>query len=128
MGQTGDTGSTILRVDTQTLYCIFCGAVNPLHGAYCHNCGAKLYRPQPKAQQIHEANDNDGAADRITPGMTVAQVERRLILKTLASVSNNKTRAATILGISLKTLHNKLTEYRLDANQSERHIGETPQD
>jgi DNA-binding NtrC family response regulator len=34
-----------------------------------------------------------------------------LILKTLESTSNNKTRAAEILGISLKTLHNKLKEY-----------------
>jgi DNA-binding NtrC family response regulator len=34
-----------------------------------------------------------------------------LILKTLESTSNNKTKAAEILGISLKTLHNKLKEY-----------------
>ena len=34
-----------------------------------------------------------------------------LILKTLESTRNNKTRAAEILGISLKTLHNKLKEY-----------------
>jgi DNA-binding NtrC family response regulator len=34
-----------------------------------------------------------------------------LILKTIESTSNNKTRAAEILGISLKTLHNKLKEY-----------------
>jgi DNA-binding NtrC family response regulator len=34
-----------------------------------------------------------------------------LILKTLAASNNNKTRAAEILGISLKTLHNKLKEY-----------------
>jgi DNA-binding NtrC family response regulator len=32
-------------------------------------------------------------------------------LKTLEATSNNKTRAAEILGISLKTLHNKLKEY-----------------
>jgi DNA-binding NtrC family response regulator len=38
-----------------------------------------------------------------------------LILKTLESTSNNKTRAAEILGISLKTLHNKLKEYGSNA-------------
>jgi DNA-binding NtrC family response regulator len=38
-------------------------------------------------------------------------VEREVILKTLASMGNNKTRAAEVLGISLKTLHNKLNRY-----------------
>jgi transcriptional regulator with PAS, ATPase and Fis domain len=47
----------------------------------------------------------------LRPGMTVAEAERRLILETLASTQNNKTRAAELLGISLKTLHNKLKEY-----------------
>ena len=48
---------------------------------------------------------------RLRPGMTVAEAERRLIFETLASTENNKTRAAELLGISLKTLHNKLKEY-----------------
>ena len=48
--------------------------------------------------------------------------ERELILQTLAATSQNKTRAAELLGISLKTLHNKLKEYeagRKDASQPE---------
>ena len=43
--------------------------------------------------------------------MKLKDVEREVILKTLASVGNNKTRAADVLGISLKTLHNKLNRY-----------------
>src|SRR5262245_18618353 len=44
-------------------------------------------------------------------GTTVEDAEKGLILKTLEHTKNNKTRAAEILGISLKTLHNKLKEY-----------------
>jgi DNA-binding NtrC family response regulator len=44
-------------------------------------------------------------------GTTVEEAERELILWTLKSTNNNKTRAAEILGISLKTLHNKLHRY-----------------
>ena len=44
-------------------------------------------------------------------GTTVGEAEKLLILKTLEATNNNKTRAAEILGISLKTLHNKLKEY-----------------
>jgi DNA-binding NtrC family response regulator len=50
-------------------------------------------------------------AVQVEVGTTVDEAERRLILKTLESTQNNKTRAAEILGISLKTLHNKLKEY-----------------
>jgi transcriptional regulator with PAS, ATPase and Fis domain len=44
-------------------------------------------------------------------GTTVEDAEKGLILRTLEHTKNNKTRAAEILGISLKTLHNKLKEY-----------------
>ena len=44
-------------------------------------------------------------------GTTVDEAERQLILKTLNSTHNNKTRAAEILGITTKTLQNKLKEY-----------------
>ncbi|HEV8524635.1 MAG TPA: sigma-54 dependent transcriptional regulator [Terriglobales bacterium] len=59
--------------------------------------------PRPAVQ---EAN-----AVRLGVGTTVEEAERLLILKTLEATNNNKTRAAEILGISLKTLHNKLKEY-----------------
>ncbi len=55
---------------------------------------------------VQEAN-----AVRLGVGTTVGEAEKLLILKTLEATNNNKTRAAEILGISLKTLHNKLKEY-----------------
>jgi transcriptional regulator with PAS, ATPase and Fis domain len=48
----------------------------------------------------------------LVPGTTVDEGERRLILMTLEHTGDNKTRAAEILGISLKTLHNKLNKLR----------------
>jgi len=48
----------------------------------------------------------------LEPGTTVEEAERRLILMTLEHTRDNKTRAAEILGISLKTLHNKLNKLR----------------
>ena len=44
-------------------------------------------------------------------GTALDDVEKQFILRTLAAQENNKTRAAQILGISLKTLHNKLKTY-----------------
>ena len=55
------------------------------------------------------AEDPDGVKFQI--GTTVEEAEKGLILRTLEHTRNNKTRAAEILGISLKTLHNKLKEY-----------------
>ena len=48
----------------------------------------------------------------LQPGTTVEEAEERLILMTLEHTHQNKTRAADILGISLKTLHNKLHRLR----------------
>jgi transcriptional regulator with PAS, ATPase and Fis domain len=55
--------------------------------------------------------EDDARSVRIPVGTTVADAEKMLILKTLAEEKNNKTRTAEKLGISLKTLQNKLKEY-----------------
>ena len=59
--------------------------------------------------RLSPAPHTHGAGDAsLTPGMTVDEAEARLIQLTLEHTGNNKTRAAEMLGISLKTLHNKL--------------------
>jgi DNA-binding NtrC family response regulator len=48
---------------------------------------------------------------RVLVGRTVAEVERDLILETLKACLGNRTHAANILGISIRTLRNKLNGY-----------------
>jgi transcriptional regulator with PAS, ATPase and Fis domain len=51
---------------------------------------------------------------KIGAGLTIAAMERELIFKTLEKTNQNRTQAAKILGISIRTLRNKLHEYRED--------------
>ena len=67
--------------------------------------------PPGFGQVVARAPVQEANAVRLGVGTTVDEAERLLILKTLEATNNNKTRAAEILGISLKTLHNKLKEY-----------------
>ncbi len=57
------------------------------------------------------------AAEQVSRGLvgrTVAEVERDLILQTLKHCLGNRTHAANVLGISIRTLRNKLNEYTAD--------------
>jgi DNA-binding NtrC family response regulator len=56
-------------------------------------------------------SDYNASVVPVRVGTTVDEAERLLILRTLESTGQNKTRAAEVLGVSLKTLHNKLKEY-----------------
>ena len=58
-------------------------------------------------------------------GTTVKAAEKELIRHTLDFTGNNKTKAAKILGISLKTLHNKLNEYKLRKQKGKAAISES---
>ena len=44
-------------------------------------------------------------------GMTLADIERAVILETLKQQNNNRTRAARVLGIGIRTLQRKLKQY-----------------
>jgi DNA-binding NtrC family response regulator len=57
---------------------------------------------------------NAASSDAVTfrPGMSLSEVERVVITETLKRCAGNKTRTAAVLGISLKTLYNRLNEYR----------------
>jgi DNA-binding NtrC family response regulator len=59
---------------------------------------------EPSTRQIE--------ALRIPVGTNLADVERWMIFATLQKCGGNKTRAAALLGVSLKTLYNRLNAYR----------------
>jgi len=71
------------------------------------------------AEAAQEANDagakgTDAAGTAVLVGKTVAAVERDLIIDTLSHCLGNRTHAANILGISIRTLRNKLKLYSED--------------
>jgi two-component system response regulator HydG len=61
-------------------------------------------------QQTTVASDETG----FPIGLSMRQIEEKAIRETLASVGGNRKRASAILGISLRTLHRKITEYGID--------------
>jgi DNA-binding NtrC family response regulator len=73
--------------------------------------------PAARAVAAGKLPETSPAGVTITPGMTVDEAERRLILATLEASGGNKTRAAEMLGISLKTLHNKLNRMKEVSSQ-----------
>lgn len=77
------------------------GSILPSHLPHFGNVGGQ--RPAADFKEVD--------AVRLPVGTTVGEAEKALIQLTLQHTKNNKTRAAEILGISLKTLFNKLKEY-----------------
>jgi DNA-binding NtrC family response regulator len=68
--------------------------------------------------QISLSKPSTGTAVTIPFGTSLAMADRQLILATLEQCGGVKTRAAEILGISLKTLYNRLVEYGEDAKSA----------
>ena len=75
-------------------------------------CETDLIASRHLPPSITSEIKGDGPDSITVPlGISLEEAEKDLIRRTLASVNNNKTKAAEILGISLKTLHNKLHRY-----------------
>lgn len=103
------------------MHCVKCGRQYELSYLFCNNCGVQL----PIRSPTLKANSGSAGREGITNVLperkviemqfpiTIADAERVLILATLKATDNNKTHAAEVLGISLKTLHNKINEYGL---------------
>ncbi len=75
--------------------------------------GARLDQQRSASSVAHAALAAEQVS-RALVGRTVAEVERDLILETLKHCLGNRTHAANVLGISIRTLRNKLNEYAAD--------------
>jgi len=75
--------------------------------------GSRLDQAKTPSAVMHATMAAE-AVTRALVGRTVADVERDLILETLKHCLGNRTHAANILGISIRTLRNKLNEYADD--------------
>src|SRR3954465_15749098 len=80
--------------------------------------------PYPVDQRARVRSEDTLSRPRGTP---IEEVERQMIMRTLQKTDNNKTRAAELLGISLKTLHNKLRLYRERGQMPDAHPSLSPE-
>ena len=65
--------------------------------------------PKHIPQELQE--ENQKISTEITVGMTLKDIEKELILKTLEAFGGNRTKTAETVGISLRTLHSRLKEW-----------------
>src|SRR5437762_124323 len=82
---------------------------NIIHRAFALRGRLKI-TPSDLFDQSVESPD----APALQAGQSVGEMERRLIMTTLEQTNGNRTHAARLLGISLRTLRNKLREYRVE--------------
>lgn len=69
-------------------------------------------QPLPMEGEAVTAVENKSA---LKPGVTLLQLERRLLETTLEATGGNRTRAAELMGVSLRTVRNKIREFGLPA-------------
>lgn len=72
-------------------------------------------RPEHFPEALEDLPQEDGPSLHCPPGTPIEQFEKRFILATLEHHNGNKRLTAETLGISLKTLYNRLNEYRAES-------------
>jgi len=84
---------------------------NAVHRAVVLSRGETIF-PEHLPAKLRPA-DSAGSEDE-PAGTTIREMERDIIVRTLAQTSGNRTHAAKILGISRRTLQNKIKEYKIE--------------
>ena len=78
------------------------------------NSGAAVASVVPRETYVEEVVSNEANENRNDPVVPLEVVEKRHILEALEHTGGNRTRAADLLGISIRTLRNKLSQYNQD--------------
>jgi DNA-binding NtrC family response regulator len=73
---------------------------------------AEVQRGERQPEAAPEGKAESSGVLTVRVGSTIAEVERRLILATLKEYQEDKPKSASVLGISLKTLYNRLNQYQ----------------
>jgi len=87
-------------------------------------CAGSIVRPEdlllvePQGSSSNSSQWSKPAEVGLSAGVTMREMERQLISRTLEDTGGNRTRAAKCLGISLRTLRNKLNEFGLQDRQA----------
>ena len=80
---------------------------------------ARATTSQPTSESAEEIPESKDSAIGVEVGMSMKEAEKKLIFETLRETGGNRTKAAKILGISIRTLRNKLNEYRAEGEDIE---------
>jgi DNA-binding NtrC family response regulator len=80
------------------------------------------YEPAVHAPEIPASSLTPNEIVPLLIGSTVGEVERELVLQTLARCDGNRTRAARVLGLSIRTMRNKIRLYSTDGIDIPAHV------
>lgn len=107
----------LLRAEQSSVPLLACGVNAPAEQAVrAIRAGCYDYVPLPPERELiaavlHSIGEKPRARIEPLVGQTVDDVERELILRTLERCNGNRTNASTILGISVRTMRNKLRSF-----------------
>jgi len=74
-------------------------------------CRSEFISPEDLPPLVQGAENKEQSLVSVPQGMTLREVEKEVIIQTLSDTNGSRTQSARILGISRKTLQNKLKEY-----------------
>ncbi len=82
-------------------------------------CRSEYIMPQDLPLAVQGAQNGAHPIVSVPPGMPLKEVEREVIVQTLGETGGNRTQTARVLGISRKTLQNKIKEYGIDSERGD---------